>query len=191
MRQLAHNRHYYEAFPFLLFFRAMENEEILEQHNVSQGDWEEIKKRWILKNENWSTDAYAKAQRDELAHRSKYNKLLFLKERATWSEEGLKDLFEKVRLKWDDDRLKRDGNLLKELNKAKKLQEIYAGQKKGLEEQKLNEFDDREGMSVENAYQCIASLELAGATIPDYEKLTLGKYDALSATLEKRSKKAS
>lgn len=187
MRQLAHNRHFYETFPFLLFFRLMEDESKIEEHNISQEDWSEIKKKWVLRNEDWEKDPYSKAQRDEIYHRSRYNKLLLLKERATWSQEGLKELYEKIRFKWIDDRTKREEALNKAILKAKKLHEIFSSQKNKMEDSKLKELETKEAMTVETAYKCIASMELAGANIPDYELLTLGKYEALTATLKKKA----
>lgn len=192
-RKLTPKRHFYEAFPFLLFFRIMHDESLLEEYDISVEDWKAIKDKWAVRNEDWATDVYAKAQRDEIYHRSRYNKLLFLKERATWSQEGLEEIYKKIRLKWYPDKDRRDKELVKDIAKAKKHQEIFQGQKSDLEQKKIEDLErnPQEQMTEEMAQQCIASLELAGASIPDYEKLTLGKYDALTAAIKKRNKKAS
>lgn len=174
----------YETFPFLTFFRIMEDESKLKDYNVSPEDWEVIRNKWILLHEDWDNDTYSKSKQRVLKHQSIYNKLLFLKERSSLSEKGLKELFEKIGRRWVEDSEKRNKQLEKDIAKNKKLHEIYSGEKKGIEQEKE---EVSEKASLKTAMECIASLEMSGATIPDYETLTLGKYDALTHILKKKN----
>ena len=188
MRELVSHRHFYDAFPFLKFFRIMEDESKLKEHNVSEEDWEAIKTRWVNTHEDLSTDGYFKSKRDEFKMRNRYNKLLFLKQRAGVSQKGLKELYEQIGFKWHEDQTQREKYLEQQLLKSKRTQQIYDGQRGTLEKQKVEELAKEKKFGLEEAHECIASLELAGASIPDYEKLTLGKYDALNSVIQKRNK---
>lgn len=186
---LTKQRHFYETFPFLKFFRLMDDEALIEKEGVSTEDWQEIKKKWVMTHEDWSKDEMAIAKKNEMRFRGRYNKLLFLKERALMREEGLEDLFKAVKIRWEPDRSKRDGYLLKQIQKSKKLHEIHLARLKQVEKRKVYEISEEKKFTVTDAYQCLASLELAGANIPDYEKMTLGKYDALNVAIARQNGK--
>lgn len=174
----------YDSFPLIQFFEILVDESKRKSFGIALEDWESIKKEWINKHENLETDTAFLAKRNELKHRSRYNMLIFLRQRATLSEHSLKELYGQLGLRWEEDRENRMQHLDKEVAKAKKLQEIFEGQSKSLEDEKKGE-DKQFRMS--DLYQSIASLELNGANIPDYNDLTLGKYDALTAVIEKRN----
>ena len=171
-----------------MFFRLMDDESRIKEYNVNIEDWEAIKTQWVNTHENLSNDGYFRSKKDELKMRSRYNKLIFLRQRSSISQEGLKELYEKIGFKWHDDQKKREKYLDGQILKAKKTQEIYDGQRKTLERQKIEEVSNEKKFGLAEAHECIASLELAGASIPDYEILTLGKYDALNSVIQKRSK---
>lgn len=191
MRQLVDTRHFYETFPFLLFFRLMDDEKLVSQSGISDEDWTEIKKKWVVMHEDWSKNELAMAKKNEIRYRARYNKLIFLKERAALSEKGLEELFKAIKVRWEPTRGKRVAYLAKQIQKAKRLHEIHLARLEAVTKQKVEEVTEEKKFTVDDAYQCIASLELAGANIPDYEKLTLGKYDALNAAISKKNKTAS
>lgn len=187
---LTTKRHYYEVFPFVLFFRVMQDESLLEKHGISQEDWTEIKKSWINNHEDLEGDSFFGSKKDEFKSRARYNKLIFLKERSMISQEGLEDLYKKIRLKFHPKRADREKYLDQQIQKSKKAQEIYDGLKTKLGAEKLKELEqESEAFGVLQAYECLASLELAGASIPDYEAFTLGKYDAITAAIKKKNEK--
>lgn len=171
-----------------MFFRIMEDESRIKDYNVSEEDWERIKKQWVNTHEDLSTDSYFRSRKDELKMRSRYNKLLFLRQRSGISQKGLKELYETIGLKWHDDQAQRDKYLESQIIKAKRTQQIYDGQRATLEKQKIEEVSKQKKFGLAEANECIASLELAGASIPDYEQLTLGKYDALNSVIKRRNK---
>ncbi len=166
----------------------MEDESKLKEYNVNGDDWEAIKTQWVNTHEDLTTDGYFRSKKDELKMRSRYNKLLFLRQRSAISQEGLKELYKNIGFKWHDDQKTREKYLDGQIMKAKKTQEIYDGQRKILEKQKIEEVTNQKKFGLVEALECIASLELAGASIPDYELLTLGKYDALNSVIQKRNK---
>lgn len=190
--KIAAKRHCYEVFPFVLFFRIMENEDLLKIHGVSEEDWEQIKKTWIMNHEEGEKDPYFNSSRDELTTRSRYNKLIALRARAELSSEGLEEIYKSIKLKFHPDKLERVKYLDHQIQKAKNTNNIYEKLKSQLGTEKLKDLENRaqgEYFGVTQAYECIASLELAGASVPDYEKMTLGKYDALSASLKKKNER--
>lgn len=177
----------YNNFKFILFFVLIQDESKLSDYNISEENWQEVKSTWIQRHEDWSTDTKGTAHKNELKSQARYNRLLLLKERETLSDDGLKELYKKAGITFHKGKVKRQQHIDREIAKYKRLHTIFSAQLENIEESKEDEKHERD--SIEIAYEAIASLELAGATIPEYENLTLGKYEALTSMIKKKNQK--
>lgn len=92
-----------------------------------------------------------------------------------------KPYFEKVNLLYSGDKAKDLKKINKEINKSQQKEKIYDAQLRQIEDKisESNKKKIKEDFNIQKVNEAIASLEVAGATIPDYDTLTLSKYDAL------------
>ena len=115
----------------------------------------------------------------------KFNKVRIL---SQWlpsiDDEKAKEVFKEIRVAWDDGFDKRAQRLKRLLNKHSEMAKKHARKVKELEE---GDGEEVKEFTIDDFNQAIASLELVGFSIEDYEKLTLAKYEAISKTVKKKA----
>lgn len=174
----------YNSFPMMKFFRMLEDESLVEKYKIPKEDWESLKDTW---NERHPT---AEGQRMLEAHRKVIIEGLKLKRNINLFQALLihktegKELFEAVGLKYYEEPLKRIEYLKKEVQKSEQKLKIFEAQRQQLEKVLSEEkSEEREKVDV---YEVVASFELHGFTIQDYEKFPLGQYDAYTRLITKK-----
>jgi hypothetical protein len=178
----------YEDFPLVLFFKLMGRPEAVAHRIVGKRPWEKIKERWELNHEDSKGEAYLDARRKVLSQTIKLNKLRLLVEWIKKSKRDPKEVYTACRLPWNEDPKIRAEYLDSQIAKSEQLLEIYEAQYQRIKgQQKAEESEEEESpFTLAKLHEAIASLELHGYSIPDYNQLTLGKYDAMTAVIKRK-----
>lgn len=106
-------------------------------------------------------------------------------------KEDWKPYFKAMNLKFQGDRDKDEKYLRLQIQKAKTKESINAAKLDKIEEDLIEAAKNRtkEEFNIQKVNEAIASIELAGANIPDYDTLTLGKYNALGSMIKAKTVK--
>jgi hypothetical protein len=159
-----------------------QDESKIDDYGVKKEDWKVIKDEYLESNPSDETsvlvDAYKKSILANLQRNKTISVLSYILEvKGDW-----KDYFDLAKLKYTGDSIKDASYLRKQIEKEQNKEEIFTAQldklqkeiKESKERNEVNKFD------LKSVYRAIASLEKVGATIPNYEELTIGKYEALT-----------
>lgn len=185
----------YDTLPIKIFFKILKDQEN-NLHLLGIKDLKEAKKVWEgIKNEfqerHPSKDSrdLVEAQRKVVKNYVELNKLFLLLEISIKTISDKKVFFEKAKYKYIEDENVRAEKLISEINKKKTTFEIFDARlkklEKDLEENRVDEDIDAD-VSLSILNESIASLELLGFTIENYQTLTCGKYDAMSKVLKNK-----
>lgn len=188
----------YEDFPLVLFFRLMQRDIQVPYRLYGRGRWNNIVEKWQENRGEKVSEVMLEAKRKVLLETIQFNKISLLIHWLKKDKPQAKEIFEKTRIKWSDDKAERDQTLSQLKIKAEEKLKIYEAQLARLQENEKKVVDDDEKKDVDDdeeefteakLNEAIASLELHGFDIPDYNSLTLGKYDAMTAIIRKRTEK--
>lgn len=175
----------FETIPAKIFIRLLSRNDAVAERVVGKISWHKIKEKWLLSREDDKGSQLLEARRALLLETCKFNKVRIL---AQWlpsiDEEKAKEVFKEIRVGWDDDFDKRAQRLKRLLNKHSEMAKKHARKVKELEE---GDGEEVKEFTIDDFNQAIASLELVGFSIEDYEKLTLAKYEAISKTVKKKA----
>lgn len=182
----------YEQFPFLLFYRLMmKGQEVADRAirmgviPVSKVQWQKIKMQWEASHEDSKGDQHLEAKKKVLDRILEVNQNLIVISWLMTTKKDPKPVMEAARMRWIEDPIERQKHFNKMLNKAKTELGIFEAQLARLNENQEKE-DDNIDYTMAMAYDAITSLEISGATIPDYSKFTLGQYDSWTRIINKQ-----
>jgi len=173
----------YEDFPVRLFFYLLSKEDALACRFLGEHKWQGLKTRWeqndtslassrLLEDQKRTILPLIKAQKGTLALR--------------WLGATLvdpKELFLEIGLPWDDDK----GKLIDALQKY--IQKNTSQYENNLIQLKANQEDSESNKAKLSAEEftiddAIATLNLAGFSIPNPDKLTIGQYKAMNKAIK-------
>ncbi len=175
----------FETIPAKLFIRLLSRNDAVAERVVGKISWHKIKEKWLLSREDEKGSQLLEARRALLLETCKFNKIRIL---VQWlpsiDEEKAKEVFDRIRIPWDDGFDKRAQRLKRLLNKHSEMAKKHSRKVKELE--KPEEAESKE-FTIDDFNEAIASLEMIGFNIEDYEKLTLAKYEAMNRTVKKKA----
>ena len=178
----------FDTFPLKKFVKILEDEKrYLESFKISKEDWEYLKQEWGDVNQTPEMQKVIEAYRKVLVERLKISKNTALfRVLLTIKDENPKEFFETAKVRYYEDPEERFKYLNKEIKKSQQKLKIYEAQREQIENQ-LKEHQKEESPSID-INEVLASLELHGFNIGDYESLTIGKYLAMTKVIKKKEK---
>lgn len=193
----------YDTLPFKVFHQVLMDEEAnlhllgIKDLKEAKKEWDAIKEEWVQRHPSPEQRDVLQAYKNAMTRSIELSKLIAaLKYMAIFTDvdpEKQKEVFKEARIRWNDDPLKRLEALNKMLKKAQTEKQIhdarYEKLVKEVKEAKEQEKKIEKKMSIADINKSIASLEMAGFSIDNYETLTCGKYDAMSAILRAQNEK--
>lgn len=178
-----------DSIPIKTFCILLDDGSKCESLGVSKENWQGIKKEFQeanpSKEERLLLEAFRKVVKSSLentGHTMLLKVVLGIKE--DWGP-----YFKKMGLKFKGNREQDKEYILKQIEKATNKSKIHNAQLERMEKQ-IREAQEKRGkqdFDIKKVNEAIASLEIAGSSIPDYDKLTYGKYEALGAIHKQRS----
>ncbi|AGO47385.1 hypothetical protein Phi19:1_gp095 [Cellulophaga phage phi19:1] len=183
--------HKYYNFPFIKFCLLSKDESLLEELGVDESLWKEVKEEYAEANPDPETTALVSAYKKAIKANLERNKTIAVMKYILQYEGDWKPYFEVAKLKYTGDALKDIKYLQTQIKKQETNENIFTAQldklRKELDEAKEKAED--KGFDIAGVYKTIASLEKAGATIPNYDELTCGKYNALTKVYTEKNGK--
>lgn len=178
----------YSSFPLMKFWEIFKNEELLEPYGIKKEDWEKLKEEWMEKHPSPETHKIVEISRKIILEDIRLKQFLILVKVASVMDEGIKDYYDVLGIKFHEKFEDRITHLNKNISKSKQKIEIFLAQRKKLQEeiQKNTPVQEKETASVN---EILASFEIAGINIGNHEEMTLGRYDGLNSAFEKKARK--
>ncbi|MEM7485035.1 MAG: hypothetical protein AAF348_07485 [Bacteroidota bacterium] len=174
----------YEDFPLKLFLRLLRLTDIRAAKIVgcTETRWRVFKNKWESSHTSLESDNQLEQQKKVSLSFVKSQKAALLLKWMSLSEEAARPLVEELGFKWKED----PEELVKYLTREIKKELTKYENETAILESMSNESEEVEKFDIDEA---IASLELMGFNIDDYNKLTVGKYTAMSKVASKRIEK--
>ena len=184
----------YDTLPIKTFVKILHDENNI--HLLGTGsdkeEWERIKGEWEERNPGKDGIRLTSAYKKVLFQSIKLNKELLLLKLLIQGESDQKEMFKAAGIRYHEDPVKRYEHLDREISKSSQKLQIYKAQYDQVEKEirESNQNQERNKPSISDINRAIASLELSGFTIENYETLTCGKYDAMTAIQAERARKS-
>ena len=183
----------YDTLPFKTFYKILKDEKA-NLHLLGEGEdnekvWERIKEQYRNRHPSPKMRSLMTAFKRVLGESIKLNRDITLMKYLLMQPQGLKELYSKLKLPWNEDEVERIKFLNKEIDKSSQKYEIFQAQLKKAESE-IEEVQEEEGeLDIAKLNEAIASLALVGFPINDFEKMTCGQYDAYSKVAERKARK--
>lgn len=182
----------YFSFPFVKFCKIFQDESKLKDYGISEEDWAKVKEGFNQSHPSEEEKALIEAYKIAIKASIELNKFVGVLNFILQVEGDWEEYFEISGIKYTGDPIK-DGSYLKKLiQKAETKTEVFQARFIKLQEEikKAQEKTKKESkpISQKDAYKALAGLEKLGATIPDFETFTCGKYDAWNEIIKESNK---
>ncbi len=185
----------YDTMPFKVFFKILKDQESnlhllgIEDLEEAKKVWEGIKEEWQERHPNKNTSKLLSAYKKVLLESVSIKRDVALFQYIMGAKGDLKPLYEELDIKYHDNEADRYKYLLEQIEKSKSKLEIFDARLKLVEKECEESKQDSEVMGFADLNKSIASLELHGFSIENYENLTCGKYDAITELIREKAKK--
>ncbi len=175
----------YDSFPLVKFWKILENEETLSDHNISQKDWVSLKEKWQEDNPSPESGKVLEATRSVMLEDLRLKTYVLLAHLISDKEGDYSEHYNTLAIKYHETHDERVSYLEKNITKTAQKLKIFVAKKKQLEESiKLNQEGSDEPSDI---YTVLASFEVAGISIGRHEDLTLGRYRGLNKAYERKA----
>lgn len=181
----------YDTLPIKTLCKILQDESKIEDYNITIEQWNDIKEQYNLAHPSQEDkailDLYSKVMGQDV-NANKYIILLkIIKQGAT----DLKGFFEAAKVRYTGDLEKDVAYLNKQISKSKQIATIEQERLRKLTEEikERARISPPEPLTDKKINEALASMELAGFTIDNYDTITCGKYDAITQVLSKKASK--
>lgn len=169
----------YDTLPIKTFVILSEDISKCSEYGIDKDEWKAFIKEYQENNLSDSGTILLEAFRKVVKASIELTKLTtayeILKTYGDWEI-----IFNTSNIKYTGDYAKDLEYVLIRIQKEKTKKEIFTGQLEKLEKELNQEDKPKIPLNIEKLNEAIASLEVhAGISIPDYETLTIGRYNAL------------
>ena len=168
----------YNTFPLVKFFRILNDKSLLGE--ITPSDFKALEDEWEERHPTPETIKLVEAQKRVLLESIKTKRDTTLFMLLLSYDKDPKEFYEDAGVKYHEDPEERFKHLNKEISKAQ-LEQLQESIK---ENQKNNKIET----SIVDIYEVLASFELAGISVGDYEEITLGRYDGLTKAFDRKIK---
>ena len=168
-----------------------QDESKLQDYGVSKEEWEEVKEGFNEAHPSDEEIALLEAYKLAVKSSIELNKSIAVMNYILHCDSDWKDYFEAANIKYTGEQQKDADYLKKLIQKSETKAQVFEGRlKKVKDEIERNRKENQaKPITLKQSYKALASLEKAGASIPDYETFTCGKYDAWSEVIKDSIKK--
>ena len=177
----------YEDFPIKLFFRLLSRPEGVAERFLGKNKWAELTKKWEEDDDSLESDRVLEDQKKVALPMMKAQMGILVLRWLAFTHQDIKPVFETLGLPWRDDPKELISSLRKYIQKNKSQYENNLIQLDATMQQQKS-MDADSDFSIDDA---IAGLNLAGFTITDPDKLTIGQFKAMNKAIEKNGRRAS
>ena len=182
----------YYNFPFIKLCRIFQDESKIGDYGVSKEEWQSIKESF---RESFQSDeeialleAYKLSARTGIELNKSIAVIEYILKRQP---DDWEDYFKEANLKYTGDAEKDQEYLTKQIQKLKTKSEVMDARALKLQKEikEAQEKKESKPTTVKQAYEILASLNHAGFSFSELEKVTCGEQEAASEVLRKLNKK--
>ncbi len=180
----------YTEFSFIKLCLLFEDESKCDELGVKKEDWEIIKEEYKEANPSQEEETLIEAYKKVLKAGSECSKIIGLIQFLLVSSDDWEEYFKLAKLRFTGDLEKDSSYLKKKLQKEKTKSEVFTAQLEKLKSDldEARKKNDAKPIKLSDLYENLASLEKAGASIPDYKNFSCGQYNAWNSLTKKINK---
>lgn len=173
----------FEDFPIVMFFKLLGRPDPIAERVLGASRWAQMKEKWEESENSLESDRLLEDQKRAALPLMKAQKATMALRWATMTPQDIKPVMEELNLPWDDD----PAEFVKLLQNYAERQfsqyqnnliQLEATQEQQKQEDRTSNFTIKDG---------IATLNLAGFTIMDPDRLTIGEYQAMNRAIERNN----
>ena len=184
----------YDTFPFKLFFQFLKDESKLKDSEISKKDWEYIKEEWNKRHPTPEHIKVVAATKKIFVEAAIIKRLEFLlKIEINYTGDDFEDFYKEAGVNFKTEKLDRMKYLSVQIDKSDQKIKIFNAQLEKLQEQLEKDKKVQPKKTYEETIadinEVLASFEIAGIAVGEYEKMTMGRYEGLSKSFEKKAAK--
>ena len=177
----------YNTFPLVKFFRILNDKSLLGE--ITPSDFKALEDEWEERHPTPETIILVDAQKKVIIESTKTQRDTALFRLLLSYDKDPKEFYEMAGVKYHEDAEERFAYLTKEISKAKQKHRIFDAQLEQLQESiKENRKNNKIETTIVDIYEVLASFELAGISVGNYEEITLGRYDGLTKAFDRKIK---
>ncbi len=184
----------YDDLNLIVFYKILSDEKNIhllgiENKEKAVENWELIKEEYRKRHQSPEAKSLLSAYKKALGSYLDFEKKVSLLKFMLLAKDLSKEAFEASNMKFTGDDKTDYDNLKKEIDKSKSKKEIFTARLNKLQGEisSKNKNEDEDCLNRQKLNECLASLELAGYTINDYNTITCGKYDAMTRVISKQN----
>ena len=175
----------YNTFPLVKFFRILNDKSLL--GDIPPDDFKALEDEWEERHPTAETTKLVEAQKKVIIESIKAKRDLTLFMLLLSYDKDPKEFFELAGVKYHEDAEERFKYLNKEISKSRQKHKIFEAQLEQLQESiKESQKENPKGTTIIDIYEVLASFELAGISVGNYEEISLGRYDGLTKAFDRK-----
>lgn len=176
----------YDTFKLKDFFKILKDDTLLKEHGIKKEEWDKLKEEWDDKHPGKGAARMVESHRKVVIEGLKIKRDLTLFNFLLTYTDDPREFYEAGNIPFKEDPIERFKDLQKRIKKSKRKLEIFSEQRDKLEEE-MKSVEEEETDVITDINEVLASFEIAGIGVGNYEKLTLGRYDGLTKAFEKKA----
>lgn len=180
----------YDTFPLKKFWKILENESLLETYGIKVEDWNSLKEEWNEKHPSPESQKIVEASRKVILEDLRLKNYLLLARLVSGPESDYREFYEIAKVKYHETANERIDHLNKQISKSQQKIEIFNAQKNKLVEGLKENQEQSEETKRTDLNEVLASFEIAGISVGNYEEMTLGRYDGLNKVFERKERQS-
>lgn len=176
----------------VLIMEDESNVKLLGQATIADNKklWSKIQKDYQERNPSHELKRLIAEHKKLLSETIEYNKNVSLLQFLVDFDGEEQPFFEAAKIPFDKDPVKRTETLKKQISKSSQLIEIYQAKLDKLEKEiaEQKESETTKPLTIKKLNKALATMEMNGASIPDYNTFTYGQYEAWNEVLIEKQK---
>lgn len=181
----------YDTIPIKTLCILLDDENRIAEFGIGGEEWAKIKEEYTSKNPSREVDELMSEYSIMIKNEIEELKGMALIEFLSGFHGDAEPFFLVSGIKYTGDKEKDIQRLIDHIGKSGQKKKIHKSRCEQLAgnilEKRKN--DPPEPLNIAMVNESLASMEMAGANIPNYEKFTAGQYDAWNAILKKKNNK--
>lgn len=175
----------FEDFPLRLFFNLLSSPDRKAELFLGPKKWHYLKEKWQEGDDSMENDRMLEDQKKTVLPMVQAQKALLAMKWLFVTESDPRPIFEELGLPWNDDPKKLVETLVSHIERLTSKYENNLIQLQATQQQ----AEDRSKGTDFHIDDVIATLNLAGFTIPDKDALTIGDFRSMTKTMEKNGRR--
>lgn len=179
----------YDTIPIKTLCILLDDESKIGKYDLNKDEWETIKQEYTELHPSTENEILMREYSAMIKNEVDEIKNLALLQFLLDFDGDAEDFFNAAGVKYTGDREEDYKYIQAQINKATQKRNIHKArcEKLGSDIIERRSKEQPKALKIQEVNEALVSLQLAGISIPDFEKFTAGQYDAANSVLRKKA----